>query len=309
MLGYFRSGTSLVANILHELGGYVENDYRPVSAMNAKGYWESKELAQINHNLLDLVSRRAGPGYSPPDFPTGFNEASFSDLRERARKYIDRMSEFPFWASKQPDTTLTLPFWKPLLPRQTSYIICIRNPLAVSRSAIRWKDDPTLTSRLWVGYNLSAVVNTLGERVLMVFYEDFANDPSAEVRNIAEFTGAHFTGSSLGIYERQLDHFGGSDEILRDEFTGWDAKLLYHLLVQSKTNGASLEKLARGIVEPAHGRRISFYRESSTERETSELKHELLRLRSQNMAILSHPYVRLGFGVKNLARRILGRHE
>src|SRR5438067_12472105 len=55
VLGSGRSGTSLVAGVLHQSGYFTGHDLLPASPTNPRGFFEDREVNAINEALLERV--------------------------------------------------------------------------------------------------------------------------------------------------------------------------------------------------------------------------------------------------------------
>jgi hypothetical protein len=191
VLGFGRSGTSLTMRLLNLLGvdvGPEEDLLPPQEAENPAGYWEPRWMMELNDELLarlDTVWWRplqAEPGWE--------RDPELDPLRERARDLLrEKFGSAPLWGWKEPRTTLTLPFWRDLVPN-ARYVICLRNP-ADAISSLQRRPEPNLPIRawgdLWLEYTARALQETQGSPRLLVFYEDLFRDARGEIARIASF--------------------------------------------------------------------------------------------------------------------------
>jgi hypothetical protein len=287
VLGVHRSGTSFVANVLNELGAFVENDYLKADKHNEKGYWESATLKEINTNVL--TSTGFGEYKPPPLFDGWQHRPEISPLRDRARKFVERMNLHELWAAKDPAMTITLPFWSEVLPDDRSFIICVRNPLSVVNSMRTfWHMDPHEGSYLWMAYNLSAIANTFGQKRLILFYEDFMSDFSTHVKRIQDFLKLKPQMTVSNVFSKSLDHHSvTTEDLLRYDKIPWGAKLLYFMLLRCNSNDELLSELNNEICRAGEQGMIPL---------SSEGQDQLAVL----LKMKSHPYVRFGLRVRKL---------
>jgi hypothetical protein len=186
VLGFGRSGTSLTMRLLHLLGveiGPQEDLLAPGEADNPRGYWEPGWMVGLNDEIL---AKLGTVWWRPLPVASGWERsADFDELRERASGLLkEKFGGAPLWGWKDPRTTLTLPFWKELVP-DAKYVICLRNP-ADAISSIQRRPDPELSigawGDLWLEYTARALRETQGCPRTLVFYEDFFHDLSGSSR-------------------------------------------------------------------------------------------------------------------------------
>ena len=126
-----------------------------------------------------------------PPFPKDWqSDSRFDDLRKRVMTLIrQEFADAPVWGWKDPQTCLTLPFWKSLLPPM-HYVICFRNPLDMARSLER-RDGFSIQKgfHLWLLYTKAALKHTIGQRRIFVFSEAWISGWQHELRLLSEFLG------------------------------------------------------------------------------------------------------------------------
>src|ERR1700730_1114331 len=203
ILGMHRSGTSLLTRIVNLIGvnlGSPEDFTTEPFADNPTGYWEHHDIAAISDAI---IKRYGGSWDETPLLPPGWETAAaIDDLRHRAQQLVqNQFGEVQLWGWKDPRTCLTLPFWQQLLPNMR-YIICLRNPVDVSRS-IDHRDGLSAekSSNLWFTYVSSALNYTEGKPRLVIFYEDVMDDCLRELQRLAEFIGKPERGKQVDVQE------------------------------------------------------------------------------------------------------------
>ncbi|HEY8490952.1 MAG TPA: sulfotransferase [Dehalococcoidia bacterium] len=191
VLGMHRSGTSLTTRLLSLLGlhlGHPDNLMQPHPEMNPLGFWEHQRLTDLNDLLL---ARLGGSWHEPPPLPEGWERrADLADLRDQALAVLrEDFGAAGLWGWKDPRNSLTLPFWRTLLPSM-SYVICIRNPLDVAGSLQRHHGFSLAKSLdLWFTYTMASLRGTEGARRIFVFYKDYFYDLHGTLRRLAAFLG------------------------------------------------------------------------------------------------------------------------
>jgi predicted nucleic acid-binding Zn-ribbon protein len=210
-----RSGTSLVARIVNLLG--IDLGPRalllPPRPDNPRGFWEHAPFTALNDAVLAAMG---GTWDQPPPLPAGWHRApELRSLRNRARRLVrSRFGKTRRWGWKDPRSSLTLPFWRSVLPR-LRFIVCLRNPLDVSRSLERRNALPIAKGEaLWMRYTQDALANTTGGERLLVFYEDLLMDAKPQLRRVAAFLGAR---PPRRLAAAEAPALGGVDPSLRHQ--------------------------------------------------------------------------------------------
>jgi hypothetical protein len=135
-----RSGTSLAAAILEQLGVYFGNDLlSPMQEVNEKGFWEHHGVVETHQQLLDALGRK---WYSVTPMPPSWQDsAAAGKCRDRIRQLtVEEFSAAPLWGVKDPRICLFLPLWKEVLDElgiTTRFLLVMRNPLEIMLSLAR----------------------------------------------------------------------------------------------------------------------------------------------------------------------------
>jgi 2-polyprenyl-3-methyl-5-hydroxy-6-metoxy-1,4-benzoquinol methylase len=188
-----RSGTSLVARVLHECGLYLGSPdaLLPPNAENPEGFWENRRFVALNDELLAALG---GSWHSPPQLEPGWeHDGSLTGIKDHAAELIAEIGEKEPWGWKDPRSSLTIRFWQELLP-ELRVVQCVRDPIEVGESLKR-RGLPSSTQPLdlWLRYNreLAEAVNG-GDRVV-THYDTYFRSPDAEVRRLVELLGLEST--------------------------------------------------------------------------------------------------------------------
>ena len=208
-----RSGTSLVAEILQEMGLFIGKD------LNI--HYESKSILEMNNFILSVA-------HSFWDYPLPIeklisNKKSFNNLVNilkdrnnnfRSKKNFWGLKNLLFsnqdgiiWGWKEPRTTLTFPFWLKIYPN-AKFLFIYRNGVDVASSLLvrEQKREGNITNKvnslrcldldesfnLWEEYNSIFLnyKNLIDEDKLFCFsYEQFLKKPIQVVNEIEEFLG------------------------------------------------------------------------------------------------------------------------
>jgi hypothetical protein len=178
VVGMHRSGTSLLARLLHAMGCYAgeEQDFQPPDVFNPGGYFEHKDVVALDEEML------AALGASWLDPERGDTERLTADDRNgfehRARKIAKRFDSNGTWMMKDPRLAILFPVWRAALEEPLCVLIW-REPMAVARSLSQRDGFPlALGLALWEEYARAMLANTIGLPRVLVSYEELVSDPT-----------------------------------------------------------------------------------------------------------------------------------
>jgi hypothetical protein len=181
VLGMHRSGTSLVANLLHSWGAYGgdKDILAQADESNQQGYWEHSPLVEFNQELLKSIS---ADWFIPPDGTSQKvleTRHSVPAYRCKAQQLIDAMQERNIhWMWKDPRLALLLPFWKQIWG-DVLYVIVIRHPFETAISLKKRNFFPISASLLlWQLYMLAILRNTENSATkIFIRYDHLIHNP------------------------------------------------------------------------------------------------------------------------------------
>lgn len=199
----------MVARLLHTCGLDLgpESDLMPPAPDNPDGFWENLSFVAMNDELLNEL----GGAWDLPPRSTRFAEKRFDAMRAKARLLVSAFSRSKVWGWKDPRNSLTLPFWRAIVPRLRT-IIVVRNPLEVAyslhhRNGLSFR----LALSLWGVYNQRALSATAPKNRIVSHYDSFFDDPEAELLRILSFLGLLDSkaakGAALILRARRHTHF------------------------------------------------------------------------------------------------------
>ncbi len=171
ILGMHRSGTSLLANLLSELGFNLGTDLMAPDEWNESGYWESKSILTIHEKILKALNLTwDDPSLALP-LPEGWmSRPEIQSLRhelvEIIRKEVERTDSI--FAVKDPRTAVLLPLWDEILNELGVDPVCllaIRHPASVAASLKKRNNlSASHAQLLWLKTNIDALTYS-GEKL------------------------------------------------------------------------------------------------------------------------------------------------
>lgn len=196
VLGMHRSGTSAITRGLASFGVELgDNLLPPVPGDNDKGYWEDKDVHDLNEELLTALNRDWA-SLRPID-STEFARPAMGPLRLRAVDLLrSRFEKARVFGIKNPRMALLLPFWKSVFEHVgvvPSYVIAVRNPLSVARSVarnnLRGDIPPEKAHYLWLTHVVPCVVETENAPRVFVDFDRLLANPVEEMQRVGKALG------------------------------------------------------------------------------------------------------------------------
>jgi hypothetical protein len=197
ILGVNRSGTSLLAQMIHLWGAYGGDvaELRRGNEGNLRGYWENRAVQRFLGEIAEEI------GLLHPQLPQRCRELAHAPrYRDRALELIAEMEQHGrTWFWKDPLLSVLAPFWRELLD-EIVFVVAVRNPYECARS---WelftlpaglpKGFSTVAANLlrWQHYTRSLLAATAGAATLFVPYEALLTSPLEHGRRIAAFLDRH----------------------------------------------------------------------------------------------------------------------
>jgi hypothetical protein len=242
ILGTHRSGTSMLCRLLNLCGVYLgnESDLLMERPGNPKGCWEHLVFAEFNTKILNHLG---GTLEDPPVFAANWLEdPEIRSIREDAAAFVEEtFGARQDWGWKDPQTTITLPFWRQIVPNLRA-VISVRNPLDVAAS-VRIHDGQRATERkalaLWQYYTEAALRHTTPADRFIVFYEDFFANPRQALEPVLAFLdlppiapGSAREAEIESFIDPSLKHHGHTfNDVVASPDVFTSTKLLYDALL------------------------------------------------------------------------------
>ncbi|CAK6696118.1 glycosyltransferase [Synechococcus sp. CBW1107] len=200
--GMHRSGTSLLGSLLPPLGVPVPGDLVKADSHNPEGYYEHREVVNVQEQLLIELGRwwpsATGPLPLPADWllrPSSQHTSAI--LRQLIQVETARQSG-P-WAIKDPRTSLLLPLWRRLaaaLEVSLKVVLCLRDPAEVMMSLLQ-RDSaaagmtPWRAQQLWWHNNRQLLLDSRSLPLLVIDYAAWFEPQQArrQLERLTRFCG------------------------------------------------------------------------------------------------------------------------
>jgi len=307
VIGMHRSGTSLVARLLHAMGCYAgeEHELPPPDVFNPTGYWEHCDVRALDEEILTALDA------SWLD-PARADLAQLSDesrraFAERARQIVRAFDEHGSWMMKDPRLAILFPIWREALDRPFCVLVW-REPAAVARSLARRDALPLAAGlALWEEYTRAMLSSTAALPRVCVSYHALVADPIGCVaklhRDLVAVGAADLalpTDRELrAMVDPALDRHGGDDEGLLNRQQSE--------LRDALCSGAALEWER---VPPIHPETRNLLAELQRQRrEHAALKRDAEEVEMLLEATFASRSWRIGFGLTRLWRRLVPSRE
>lgn len=206
VLGMHRSGTSLLANILHILGVDMM-DVRPhASRKNPSGFWEREDLLAVQDEILAQLGVPVGSPTHCLPLPAGWWRSV--EIRPLKAKLSDLIASHlgkakrP-WGFKDPRTCRLLPLWSEILEEldvAPRFVWAVRHP---SESAMSMADKqpsvrPMTSAQsevMWLAYNYDILRYAGRHWPVIVPYDSWFKDALTTARELADALDLIWPGS------------------------------------------------------------------------------------------------------------------
>jgi hypothetical protein len=182
VLGMHRSGTSALAGMLSMLGIQFGKSLFPPRADNPKGFWEHREIVDLNDRLLMALGSTWDDIRLPPS--SWWCDEGLLPFRAQISQTLRRdFTTARLWGIKDPRLCRLVPLWSDLLDQlgcRICFILIHRHPLEVAHS-LRRRDgfDVRKSGLLWLQHNLLSEMWTRGQPRLFVSYDQILEHPDA----------------------------------------------------------------------------------------------------------------------------------
>jgi len=216
VLGFHRSGTSLVANTLYNLGVHMGTRLLPASDGNKKGFYENAEFVKLNDRILELAG---GSWFNPPSVEA--IQAAGDILDQPIYNCLKRASSVKdTWGWKDPRTCLTFQCYEPHLYNMGGrtklvYVFRQRDSVWKSFKSRRLKAKSPI-ERAVTEKHFDHIYRDYTERTILaldkyaevfdIFYDDFLQRSDNYAKRLVKFvTDKAPTQEEINIVKKTID--------------------------------------------------------------------------------------------------------
>ena len=213
VLGVERSGTSVVAEMLHRWGAYAgpSEMLHKADAHAPRGYWEYLPLWDL---LAELGEFDAGATWWDSDFQRRMaKKAADPVYRKKATELMAEMHKGAPWFWKDPALSHFLPFWKQVWGNAI-YIITVRNPLDTAISWQKFIMPSNVKAHVsFIAMNLLRWQHMMAlilqhtedaQHRIFLGYEDVIRNPRMQAERLTDFLNAKF-GNRVSPIQAMID--------------------------------------------------------------------------------------------------------
>ena len=213
VLGVERSGTSVVAEMLHKWGAYAgpSEKLHKADAHAPRGYWEFLPLWDL---LAELGDFDAGSTWWDSDFQRRMKEKAADPVyRKKATELMAEMHKGGPWFWKDPALSHFLPFWNQVWGNAI-YIITVRNPLDTAVSWQKFIMPSNVKGTIsFVAMNLLRWQHMMtlilqhtedAQHRIFLSYEDIIRNPCMQAEKLTDFLNAKF-GNQVSPIQAMVD--------------------------------------------------------------------------------------------------------
>lgn len=200
VIGMHRSGTSVTARLLNLMGAYLgpEDLLMEADRFNPKGYWERKDVYELNQTIL----KRAGVHWQTAEsnILQHLSGEDLANLDQKIMQLLLRLDAHRPWYIKDPRLCLTFPLWRKHLEFPV-VIHVYRSPIQIAQS-LQTRNGFSLQFgvALWEKHTIASLKATVGCPEFLVSHIDLVTKPLQVV------TTLHQQLTELGCRGLRLPH-------------------------------------------------------------------------------------------------------
>jgi hypothetical protein len=227
VVGVGRSGTSLLAGVLGQLGLHIPVPEVTANDTNPRGFGEPRWAVDFHTRLLKRTRVTVNDS-RPVAFEHTAATAEDPALRAELGAWLrEQFAQAQRVVVKDPRTVWFLPLWRACadeLGLETSFVTMLREPPEIIASAKKsygdWQSDASRATA-WVNMTLETERSTRGTRRAFVRYEDLLAGWETEIRRVGQLTGDPALARATRAEFPSVDEF--VDPTLHRNRVDWDS--------------------------------------------------------------------------------------
>ena len=185
VLGMHRSGTSMLAGLLHLAGAYAGDTIEP-RYDNPKGFWEHKGVCHLDIRALQNLGV---PWDAPLGLPQGWMER-LDALKPERDAIADEFAAQPLWVLKEPRLCHLFSWWAEAFTARglrLGIVLPLRHPLAVAASLAARSPMPVERALVaWCEHLLAAERVSRGFTRRLLDYEALLAQSRLHIEQLAQ---------------------------------------------------------------------------------------------------------------------------
>ncbi|MEO8672521.1 MAG: sulfotransferase [Tahibacter sp.] len=197
--GMHRSGTSMIARLLNLMGIYFgpEGSALPANRENPKGFWERRDIVQLNDAVLNSTGSTWFDVYKFMSRPPNWQLPD--SLAPRVATKLGDIDAYRPWFLKDPRFCLTLPYWLQFCERPLA-IVCSRDPASIIESLAKRSEITGLvftleeSLALWEYHGSNLLLSVSGMPTVFVRYERMLAAPVEACARLYQSLREHKVG-------------------------------------------------------------------------------------------------------------------
>jgi len=256
VLGSGRSGTSLIMQVLRDLGMAVSENLNEPSAANPLGPIEDKTIFDLHSSLIQELG--GSPSTPMPENWLKDKEVihAVSSLEEIMQKRLaGTKGVFGF---KDPRTSMMLPLWVRVFNKlkvTPAYVLAVREPGATVASCLmQYNQKACMAELVWLVRMVEALDGTKCD-CFIAHYEDWFTDNQHQARDLLQYTGLEqtFKGNLSEVLantiKSNLNRTSGDDYAIQNSYV----IKLYDALKECHGADFDRQRLMAVVKECRHG--------------------------------------------------------
>ena len=209
VVGMHRSGTSLCSHLLSALGVDMTDKIpgpglASPSPDNPRGHWERWEIVEFHDRILRLLNRDYLGRFHDFALPVAWwADPRVAQIRREIVAFLEQRMGDGYFGFKDPRTVRLMPVWHQIfneLKLAPKIVLCLRNPGQIGRS-LNARDglDPEIGEYRWLVHMIDFFRYTRNFDFCTVEYEEWFNNPSANLEKLQEFLDLQWQQSEADL--------------------------------------------------------------------------------------------------------------